>query len=69
MWDYVGEPIPEQALNDITRFIDEGPAPELTCLLDSFEMDAVMARASALMEAGVFPDDETGGHRWPWPLV
>lgn len=69
MWDYVGDPIPERALNDIARFIDEGPAPELTCLLDSFEMDAVMARASALMEAGVFPDDETGGHRWPWPLV
>lgn len=69
MWDYVGDPIPETALADISRFIDAGPPADLSCLLDAFEMDAVMTRAAALVESGVFPDDETGGHRWPWPLV
>ena len=69
MWDYVGEPVPAQALTDIARFVQEGPPVELSCLLDSFEMDAVMSRAAALVDAGVFPDDETNGHRWPWPLV
>ncbi len=69
MWDYVDEPIPQAMLTDIERFITQGPPPGLTCLLDSFEIDAVMARAQALLDAGVYPDDETGGHRWPWPLV
>lgn len=69
MWDYVDEPVPDEMLADIERFIDEGPAADLACLLDTFEIDAVMTRARALVEAGVFPDDETGGHRWPWPLI
>ncbi len=69
IWDYVGQPVPEQALADIGRFVDEGPPVGLSCLLDSLEMDAVMSRAAALLDAGRFPDDETGGHRWPWPLV
>ena len=69
MWDYIDEPVPDDMLADIERFVAEGPPADLICLLDSFEMDAVMTRARALAEAGVFPDDETGGHRWPWPLV
>lgn len=69
LWDYVGEQIPADMKQDIERFIDEGPAADLVCLLDTFEIDAVMARAAALLDAGVYPDDETGGHRWPWPLV
>ena len=69
LWDYIGEPVPAEILAAVERFIDRGPPPGLSCLLDGFEMDAVMARAQALVDAGVYPDDETGGHRWPWPLV
>jgi uncharacterized repeat protein (TIGR03843 family) len=69
MWDYVGKPVPDAMLGDIDRFLTEGPPPGLTCLLDSFEIDAVLSRAKALVESGIYPDDETGGHRWPWPLV
>ncbi|MGH1489074.1 MAG: SCO1664 family protein [Acidimicrobiales bacterium] len=69
MWDYIDEPIPAEILADIERFTIEGLPPGLTCLLDSFEADAVLSRAKALLEAGVYPDDETDGHRWPWPLV
>ena len=69
LWDYVGEPIPTQILDAVSSFVDEGPRPELVCLLDSFEIDAVVSRAKAILDEGTFPEDETGGHRWPWPLV
>lgn len=69
MWDYVGEPIPGEILDAVSRFVDEGPAPELSCLLDSLENDAMVSRAKAILDEGRFPEDETGGHRWPWPLV
>ena len=38
-------------------------------LLDPFERDALLARTRALATAGRFPRDESGGHRYPWPLV
>ncbi len=69
IWDFVGEPIPETLLLNIQRFVDEGPPVELACLLDTFEVDAMMTRAKALLDTGVFPEDDTDGHRWPWPLV
>ncbi len=69
IWDFVGEPIPAALLRSIDRFLEAGPPAELACLLDAFEVDAMMTRASALAEGGVFPADDTDGHRWPWPLV
>lgn len=69
MWDFVGEPLPSELLADLRRFLRDGPPPELTCLLDRIENDALLNRARALVRAGVFPDDDTGGHRYPWPLV
>lgn len=69
LWDYVDQPIAPTDLEAITRFVDDGPPNELLCLLDTIETDAMVARAAALAEAGVFPEDDTDGHRWPWPLV
>jgi hypothetical protein len=69
MWDFVGEPIPDHLLVDVSRFLDEGPPAGLTRLLDRFEIDAMIQRAAAVVDEGVFPDDDTGGHRYPWPLV
>ena len=69
MWDFVGEPVPADVLVAIERFVEDGAPVELLCLLDQFENDAMMSRARALLEAGTFPDDDTGGHRYPWPLV
>ncbi len=69
MWDFVSDPIPTSMLECIDRFVDAGPPDGLVELLDSFEIDAVMTRAKALLEAGQFPIDDTDGHRWPWPLV
>lgn len=69
MWDFVGEPLPAEVAASLKRFVASGPPDELTCLLDRFENDALLTRARALVEAGVYPDDDTGGHRYPWPLV
>lgn len=69
IWDFVGEPIPDALMHGIDSFLEVGPPAELACLLDTFEVDAMTTRARALLEAGVFPADDTDGHRWPWPLV
>ncbi len=29
----------------------------------------MMTRAKAVLREGTFPEDDTAGHRWPWPLV
>jgi uncharacterized repeat protein (TIGR03843 family) len=68
IWEFGGEPVPAEILADLTRLLEDGLPDELARLLDGFERDAVMARASALVDAGYFPIDETG-RRYPWPLV
>lgn len=69
MWDFVDEPIPAESLTAIERFLEAGPRQSLVRLLDSFEVDAMLSRARAVLEAGHFPEDDTGGQRYPWPLV
>ncbi len=69
MWDYVGEPLPATVIAGLEKLVAEGVPVDVCSLLDRFEIDAVVARAKALLEAGCYPDDETGGRRWPWPLV
>lgn len=69
MWDYIGQPIPDEDLEAVSGFLSEGPPADLLCLLDPMETDAMLSRATAVVDAGVFPEDDTDGHRWPWPLV
>ncbi len=69
IWDFAGEPIDDHLLESVQAFVDDGPSVELACLLDRFEVDAMLTRARAVLDTGLFPDDDTHGHRWPWPLV
>ena len=67
IWHFEGEPIPMSLLDDLSDWLGrDGPA-DLE-FLDPFEVDAVRTRATALIDAGHFPVDESG-HRHPWPLV
>ena len=68
LWDFVGEDIPDEWCDDLWRFVDEQPA-EFEELLNPFERDAVKTRTTALGTARRFPRDDTGGRRYPWPLV
>jgi len=68
IWEFGGEAVPQDLLDDIERFLTEGPPTALSELLDSFENDAMKARARALLDNRKFPIDASG-HRYPWPLV
>jgi uncharacterized repeat protein (TIGR03843 family) len=69
MWDYVGEPIPDPLVADVEGLLSTDVPVELCALLDPFEVDALRTRMRAVVDDPTFPDDETGGRRWPWPLV
>jgi uncharacterized repeat protein (TIGR03843 family) len=69
VWDFANQPIPEAILGAVSQFLEAGPPVELLCLLDAFEADAMLGRARGLLRSGRFPDDDTGGRRYPWPLV
>jgi uncharacterized repeat protein (TIGR03843 family) len=75
IWDFAEEPIPRPLVDDVCALlaggVDEDAAAalaELDALLDSFERDALRARARAVVAEGVFPGDPTG-RRWPWPVI
>lgn len=68
IWEFGGEPVPDDLLDDVRRLHEDGPPPELAVLLDPFERDALRARAAAILAEPCFPVDPTG-RRYPWPLV
>jgi uncharacterized repeat protein (TIGR03843 family) len=68
IWEFGGEPIAPELLEDLQRLVDDGLPPQFNHLLGTFERDAVLARSRALLRNGVLPIDETG-NRYPWPLV
>jgi hypothetical protein len=68
LWDFAGEPIPDDLLDDLRRLVDDGPSPALAALLDDDEQLAMLERADALVRSRRFPVDRTG-RRYPWPLV
>jgi uncharacterized repeat protein (TIGR03843 family) len=68
IWDFGGEPIDDELLSDLEGLLDTGLAAPLATLLGTFERDAVLTRARALLRERALPIDDTG-HRYPWPLV
>jgi uncharacterized repeat protein (TIGR03843 family) len=68
IWEFGGQPVPEDLLADVARLAAEGPPPALGGLIDPAERAAMARRAARLVESGVFPEDPTG-RRYPWPLV
>ena len=68
IWDFAGDPIDPVLLDDLETLVDEGLDDSVASLLGTFEQDAVLTRARALLREGVLPVDESG-HRYPWPLV
>ena len=68
IWDFGGEPIEEELLNDLASLVETGIPDKVAELLGTFEQDAVLTRARALLREAVLPIDESG-HRYPWPLI
>jgi uncharacterized repeat protein (TIGR03843 family) len=68
IWEFGGEPIPDRLQADVRRLVESGLPPGLRTLLDEDEQEALLRRARAVADVGVFPIDGTG-RRYPWPLV
>ena len=68
IWDFAGDPIPDELREAVSDLLDRGLPAELDELLDPFERDAITARARAFVHASCFPTDPSG-RRFPWPLV
>lgn len=68
IWEFGGEPVPAELIDDVSRFVEGGIPDDLAALLDPFERDALLARGRAIVNERCFPIDGTG-RRYPWPLV
>jgi uncharacterized repeat protein (TIGR03843 family) len=68
IWEFGGEDVPDDIVADLDRLATDPLPAALAELLDPFERDALLHRATALAHDGVFPIDESG-RRYPWPLV
>jgi uncharacterized repeat protein (TIGR03843 family) len=67
MWDFAGEEMPAQLLEDIAGLIDDVPS-DLEELLAAEEIEAMRKRARMLLASPMFPQ-ASGDHPYPWPLV
>lgn len=75
VWDFAGEPIPEELETDLRRFQAELADPDcdtvrqLRTLLTAPEVVALQARLAELLATGRFPDPPEDRRPYPWPLV
>ena len=82
IWDFIGEPIPQELCADIAQFIRKvGPlkpaegaelselAAALLRNISSGELRALLRRAEALLSSGVFPEPEPNHRPFPWPQI
>lgn len=74
IWDFVGEPIPNNLRDDLRNFRhlllpDTTFSNELRTLLKSREVDALLARLEHLISLDCFPTPEPDQRSFPWPLV
>jgi uncharacterized repeat protein (TIGR03843 family) len=72
IWDFAGDPIPDELLGDVARLeaeLRDGPTrAALGGLLDPIELDATHRRTAAILRSKRFP--LPGNERpYPWPAV
>jgi uncharacterized repeat protein (TIGR03843 family) len=78
VWDFVGEPIPEELCADIGAFSralkgdKHGPSPlaqELSHYLTTDELTALQQRAHVLSQINIFPPPSPTHRPYPWPQI
>jgi len=67
IWDFAGQPVPEGRLADVARLAAAWPTA-LATLLEPAELEALSARATAVLQRPVFPAIRSA-RAYPWPLV
>jgi uncharacterized repeat protein (TIGR03843 family) len=68
IWDFGGQPIPDELRPDLARLATAPPA-SLEGLLSEREVEACARRAAAVARLDVFPDPDPDSRPYPWPLV
>jgi len=68
IWEFAGEPLPEELHGDLARLPSALPGP-LRGLLSQAEIAALGRRVRALVENRTFPLPDPERHHYPWPLV
>ena len=68
IWEFAGEPVPDELMNAVARFAIAPPVAAFAGLLDDDELEALIARAAALVRRPVFPQNRSG-YAYPWPVV
>jgi uncharacterized repeat protein (TIGR03843 family) len=74
IWDFAGQPIPEELCQDIANFCQQLEPPtglfkELQALLNQKEIKALATRAEHLLSLGQFPEPNPHERSFPWPLL
>ena len=67
IWDFAGQPVPEDHLEALAR-LAASPPSTLSGLVHDAEVEAVAARAAAVVRRPVFPPVRSA-RAYPWPLV
>jgi uncharacterized repeat protein (TIGR03843 family) len=67
IWDFAGQPVPEDRLEALAR-LAASPPPTLAGLVPDAEVEALAARAAAVVRRPVFPPVRSP-RAYPWPLV
>lgn len=68
IWEFGGEPLPDNLLADLRRLPGALPG-DLAPLLDEEELEGVADRAAWLVRVGELPEADPHGRSYPWPLV
>jgi uncharacterized repeat protein (TIGR03843 family) len=68
IWDFAGEPLPPEILDDLKRLAAKPLPPSVRELIATEECAVLLKRTRALVKAGRFPVD-TIGRGYPWPPV
>ncbi|QYG95365.1 SCO1664 family protein [Iamia sp. SCSIO 61187] len=68
IWDFAGDPIPDELMDAVATLLDRGLPTALTDLLREEEIELLLRRARMVRHAGQMPHDPTG-RAIPWPLV
>ncbi len=74
IWDFAGDPIPQELLSDLVRFKaqlqeDETLRHDLLDYLKQGELDAITKRIGVLEENSTFPQPSRDRRAFPWPPV
>ena len=71
IWDFGGEALGPELLEDLGRLAQDGPPPALCDLIEPSEVAATMDRVSWLLSLCALPElvDDGEWPPYPWPLV